>query len=734
MNLYNNDVPMMKSKFIALLFIGSLLPLSVVAQNGSKTPSLDEITSGQFYARGAGYGMRSMADGLHYTSISTDGTALLRYSFATGKLVDTLFSTNKARDCEFTTFDDYQISPNGHHILVYTDTESIYRRSTKSHVYHYDVRRNRVEPLSETLGKVMIPTFSPDGRMVAFVREGDIFIKKFDFDTEVRVTSDAKFNSVMNGITDWVYEEEFTTTSLMSWSEDSQSLAFVRTDESAVPQYGMTMYRNELYPQDYTYKYPKAGEPNSIVTVHLYDVASRKLKDLPLPKENRYYIPRIEFTGRDGNLAIMTLNRRQDHFRMYYANYKTMLPKLVFEERSNTYIDSEHIQGLKFTPSGFAYVSERSGYAHLYLFSDRGQLQRTLTSGKWDITSFYGVDPNGTAYYQAADEHPSRRSIYSVDTKGRRVRLGAHGGLNDAIFSSNYTYFIGSHSDLTTPLATAVYRTKDNREVRMLENNSALSKRLEDYSFAKKELISLQLQDGTVLNGWELRPKDFDPNKKYPLLMTQYSGPNSQQVLDRYSFGWEYYLASKGIIVICVDGRGTGARGEAWRKGTYLRLGVQESADQIAAAKALAQRPYIDGTRIGIWGWSFGGYNTLMSLCHGAGTFKLGIAVAPVTDWRYYDTIYTERFMRTPKENPEGYKSSSVLEAAHQLQGRLLLIHGSADDNVHLQNSMELISRLVEANKPFDMAVYTDKDHSIRGGKTSLHLYSKMAQYLIDHL
>lgn len=710
------------------------LCLGVQAQDGGKAPTLNEIVGGYFYARSAGHGMRSMSDGRHYTSISQRGDALLRYSFATGKLVDTLFSCKTARDCEFDRFDDYQISDNGHHILIHTDQTSIYRRSTKSKVYHYDVRRNRVEPLSQGGGMLRIPTLSPDGRMVAFVRDGDIFVKKFDFDTEVRVTSDGKVNAIMNGITDWVYEEEFSVTNLMSWSEDSECLAFVRTDERSVPEVQLPFYNSMLYPESYNYKYPKAGEDNSLVSVHLYDIASRKLKTIPLKVEESYYIPRIEFVGRDGNLAVMTLNRRQDHFRMFYINYKTMLPKLTFEERSDTYIDSEHIQSLRFVPQGFAYVSERSGYAHLYLISDRGQVLRPLTQGAWDVTDFYGVDASGAVYYQAADEHPTKRGIYRADAKGRKSRLGAKDGVSQAVFSTSFDYFIGSHSRLNTPLYTAVYRTADNKEVRLLEDNATLAVRLSEYSFTPKTMTSIRIADGTVLNAWEVRPKDFDPKKKYPLIITQYSGPNSQQVLDRYGFGWEYYLASQGFVVVCVDGRGTGGRGTAWRKGTYLSLGQQESADQVAAARALGERSYIDASRMAIWGWSYGGYNALMSLCHGEGVFKLGIAVAPVTDWRYYDTIYTERYMRTPKENPEGYKASSVLEAAGKLRGRLLLIHGSLDDNVHPQNTMELVARLVDQNKPFDMAIYTDKDHSIRGGNTSSHLYAKMAQYLIEHL
>lgn len=719
---------------IKLMLAMSTLVLSLAAQNGHKLPTIDEIFTGKFSARGAGYGMRSTTDGQHYTLVSQDGSAILRYNFATGALVDTLFSTAKARDCEFKRFDDYQIAPSGHHILLHTEREHIYRRSTKSVVYHYDVRRNRVQPLSETQGKVMIPTFSPDGRMVAFVREGDIFIKKFDYDTEVRVTTDAKRNHVMNGVTDWVYEEEFSVTKLMSWSEDGASLAFVRTDESAVPEYRMPMYHGNLYPTDYTYKYPKAGEPNSRVSVHLYDVADRKLKHIPLKEEDSYYIPRIDFVGRGGNLAVMTLNRRQNHFKMFYVNYKTMIPKLVFDERSESYVDSENIQTLEFVPQGFAYTSERSGYAHLYLFGDNGQVIRPLTSGQWDVTAFYGLDEQGNAYYQAADEHPSQRAIYRVDAKGKRTRLGAGRGTNKAIFSTSFDYFINSYASLASPTVTEVYRSKDNKSLRTLEDNAALRKKLSKYSFAQKELTNISLADGVELNAWMLKPHNFDANKKYPVLMIQYSGPNSQLVLDDYRFGWEYYLASQGYIVVCADGRGTGARGEAWRKGTYLKLGVQESADQIAAAKALGKLPYVDAKRIGIWGWSFGGYNTLMSLCHGKGTFKLGIAVAPVTDWKYYDTIYTERFMRTPQENPDGYRKSSVLEVADKLQGKLLIIHGSADDNVHVQNTMDLTTHLVEAGIPFDMAIYTDKDHGIRGGKTSQHIYGKMARYVIEHL
>lgn len=724
----------MKVLPLLLGLITGLSPLTLVAQHGSRTPELGAIVQGHFAAHGAGYGVRSLPDGEHYTLITPERGAIVRYSFATGEAIDTLFSTSRARDCNFKQFDDYILSEDGRHILLMTETEPIYRRSSRSLVWHYDVRRNRVEPLSSSPGKVMIPTFSPDGRMVAFVREGNIFIKKFDFDTEVQVTRDGRANAIMNGTTDWVYEEEFTTTQLMSWSEDSEFLAFAKTDESAVKQYEMPMYRGQTYPEDYVYKYPKAGMDNSRLSVHVYNVKDRSEQRITLPEGTDYYIPRLEYVGRGRSLAIFTLNRQQNHLRLFYVHSKTLVPKLVFQEQEEAYIDSDNVQSLAFTPTGFAYLSERDGYAHLYLFSDKGVLQRQATRGAYDVTAFYGVDRSGNLYYQSAETSPMERTIYRIDPKGRKQLLGQAGGTNRAVFSKGFTYFIGSHTSLNSPMHTALYRTQGNQALRTLQDNSVLKQRLSEYRFAEKEFIQVDTKSFGKLNGWMLKPVNFDPNRRYPVVMVQYSGPNSQQVLDRYSFGWEYHLSHEGFIVVCVDGPGTGARGEQWRKQTYLELGVRESQGQIEAAQSLARLPFVDGARMAIWGWSFGGYNTLMSLCHGAGTFKVGIAVAPVTDWRYYDTIYTERYMRTPKENPKGYKISSVLEAASGLQGKLLLIHGSADDNVHVQNSLDLIEQFVRADKQFDLMIYPDRDHSIRGGNTSKHIYTKMVQYLKDHL
>lgn len=721
-------------RLVIILLLG-IVTMCAMAQTGRKPVDLKEITSGMFYARSAGGGIRSMPDGEHYTEMNRERTAIVRYNYASGKAVDTLFSVERARECPFKQIQNYEVSSTGHHILLFTDMESIYRYSYCAAVYDYDVRRNLVKPLSEHAGKVMIPTFSPDGRMVAFVRGNNIFIKKFDFDTEVQVTTDGQINSILNGATDWVYEEEFGVTNLMSWSADNAFLAFVRSDESAVPEYRMPMYEDKLYPEDYAYKYPKAGEKNSTVSLHLYNVADRNTKLVSLPIDADGYIPRIAFTDNADELAVMTLNRLQNDFKMYYVHPKSLVAKLILQDMNKRYVDSDWIQTLKFTAGGgFAYVSEKDGFAHIYLYDNKGVMRRQITSGNWDVTKLYGVDASGTVFYQSAEESPIRRAVYALDAKGRKTKLSPNVGTNDALFSSNYAYYINTYSSAATPTVVSVFRSKGAKELRTLEDNVALRERLKAYRYNPKEFTTIKTESGLELNAWIVKPLDFDPSRRYPVLMVQYSGPNSQQVLDRYSFDWEHYLASKGYIVACVDGRGTGARGEEWRKCTYMQLGVFESDDQIAAATAIGQLPYVDATRIGIWGWSYGGYMTLMSMCRGNGTFKAGIAVAPVADWRFYDSVYTERFMRTPKENASGYKKSSALDVASQLQGNLLIVSGSADDNVHLQNTMLFTEALVQANIPFDMAIYMDKNHSIYGGNTRYHLFTRKAKFLFDNL
>lgn len=705
------------------------------AQTGDKSVSLKEITNGMFRQKTAVGEMRSLPDGEHYTAMNAERNMIVKYSYRTGKAVDTLFNATTARECEFTKFDGYTISSTGHHILVWRETEPIYRRSYKAAVYDYDVRRNYVKPITDSKEKVMIPTFSPDGRMCAFVKDNNIWIRKFDFDTEVQVTKDGALNKILNGTTDWVYEEEFAVTNLMAWSPDSEYLAYVRTDETEVPEYSMQVYGEGLYPSYYNFKYPKAGQKNSTVSVKAYSVQTRDTKHLDVPMDEDGYIPRITFTQNASQLAVMTLNRHQNIFNMYYVNPKSGVSRLILREENECYVDSEWLSSIHFLSNGFTYVSEQDGYAHIYLYSPTGVLQKQITQGNWDVTRLIGYDEaTKNTYYESAEESPLRRAVYKIDAKGVKTRLTPEEGTNSAAFSANYAYFVNRYSNANTPMRITVNETKSRKVLRTLQDNAELRERLAQYRFGKKEFFTLTTKSGFELNAWMVKPANFDESKKYPVMITQYSGPNSQQVLDSYSFDWEQYLAANGIIVVCVDGRGTGARGEAFRKCTYLRMGEKESQDQVEAAQALGQYPYVDAGRMAIWGWSFGGYNTLMALSVGHGTFKVGIAVAPPTDWKYYDTVYTERYMRTPQENFDGYAATSPLKKVKDLEGKLLLIHGTADDNVHFMQSMEYAEALVQAGKQFDMHVYKDRNHGISGGNTRYHLYTKMSNYLFENL
>lgn len=724
---------MKRLKLVSVLFV--FCANALCAQNGGKPVELKDITGGKFRQVTSVGEMRSLPDGEYYTAMNNERSMIIKYSYRSGNAVDTLFNVNTARECTFDKFDGYEISSTGHHIMVWCETEPIYRRSFKSVVYDYDVRRNYVKPISESKSKLMIPTYSPDGRMCAFVRDNNIWIRKFDFDTEVQVTKDGELNKILNGITDWVYEEEFAVTNLMAWSPDSEYLAFVRSDESDVKEYSMQMYGEGTYPSYYNFKYPKAGEKNSTVTLHSYCVQTRDTKHLDVPLDEDGYIPRITFTKNSDQLAVMTLNRQQNLFNMYYVNPKSGVSRLILREENKCYVDSEWLKSIQFLNNGFLYVSEQDGYSHIYMYSPTGVMQRQVTKGNWDVTQLLGIDEaTKTVYYESAEESPMQRAVYKIDAKGVKTKLSTEKGTNNAQFSANFAYYVNRYSNANTPMKITVNETKTKKVLRTLQDNAALNERLAKYNFANKEFFTVNTASGVELNAWMVKPLNFDENKRYPVLMFQYSGPNSQQVLDSYSFDWERYLSTKDILVVCVDGRGTGARGEAFRKCTYMNMGDLESKDQVEAAHALAELPYVDGDRMAIWGWSFGGYNTLMALTVGKGTFKVGIAVAPPTDWRYYDTVYTERFMRTPQENQRGYDLTSPLKRVKELQGKLLLIHGTADDNVHFKQTMDYAEALVQANKQFDMHVYRDRNHSIYGGNTRFHLYTKMSNYLFDNL
>ncbi|GHV10503.1 peptidase S9 [Bacteroidia bacterium] len=716
-------------KKLSTLFMGLLMTGALLAQTGNQPLTLHDIVTGQYSAKGISE-MYPLPDGEHYTVLDANGKAILKYSYKTGKITDTLFHVDNVRETHLSSIEGYIIDSRGYRILVWNEKEKIYRRSWKANVYDYDVRRNFLKPITEAGGKISIPTFSPDGRMAAFVRDNNLWIKKFDYDTEIQITQDGAFGSILNGVTDWAYEEEFAQTALLSWSVDSQFLAYVKSDETEVPTFGFQVFNGDLYPKSYSYKYPKAGEKNSTVACYAYNVETKDTKKMDVPLDADGYIPAIRFTANPDQLAVMTLNRQQNNFNLYFAHPKSTTAKLILHDESQYYIAPDFILAIAFSRDNFACVSEKDGFAHIYLYSMTGVLEKQVTSGKWDVTKLYGFDPVTKAvYYQSAEESPLRRAIYKADAKGVKTKLSTQTGTNNATFSATFKYFINNFSNTATPNRISICDEK-GKELSVLQDNSAVQKRLAEVRFSPKEFFTFTTGNGDVLNGWMIKPTNFDAHKKYPVLMSQYSGPGSQEVLDKYEMDWYNYLAEQGYIIVSVDGRGTGARGEEFRKCTYLQLGLLESDDQIEAAKYLGKQSYIDKDRIAIWGWSFGGFNTLMCLSRGNGIFKAGIAVAPVTDWRFYDSIYTERFMRTPNENFTGYDKTSPIKLANQLQGDLLLMHGASDDNVHYQNSMYYATALIEAGKDFQMMSYPNKNHSILGDKTREHLYTRIINFL----
>lgn len=732
----------MKSLFALLTLL--FLSLGIQAQK----VTLQDVAQGTYRAQNI-YGLKPMLDGEHYTQISSDHKRIVKYSFKTGKEVEAIFDVTKARDCNFKTFDDYILSPDEKLILIQTETKPIYRHSFTAVYYIYNVKNNTLEPLSNN-GPQQVPLFSPDGNQIAFVRNNNIFLVKLLFgNSESQVTKDGEYNKVLNGIPDWVYEEEFSFNRAFDFSADSKMIAYIRFDESQVPMFSFPWYKGmapakedyTTYPGKYEYKYPKAGETNSTVTVHTYDIKSHVTRQMDLPLDKDGYIPRIKFTSDPEKLAIMTLNRHQNRFDLYLANPRSATCKVAIRDEAEQYIKEQEYGSIAFYPNHIVLMSERDGYNHLYLYTIAGNLVRQITKGNFEVTDFLGYnEANGTTYYASNEGSPLRTAIYKIDSKGKKTKLSTKEGTNNALFSKNFAYFINTYSSKDTPTEITLNDSK-GRELVTLLDNKQLKSQLTHLNMPTKEFFTFKTSQGVELNGWMMKPANFDPNKKYPVIMHQYSGPGSQQVLDKWGIGsfgdggmFEAYMCDKGYIMVCVDGRGTGGRGAAFEKCTYLFLGVKESEDQVETARYLGTLPYVDGSRIGIWGWSFGGYNTLMSMSDGSGAFKAGVAIAAPSDWRFYDTVYTERFMRTPKENGDGYNAGSAISRASKLQGKLLLIHGTADDNVHYQNAAEYSEALVQANKQFDMQVYTNRNHSIFGGNTRNHLMNRVANFFLENL
>ena len=702
-----------------LMFMSSLL-------TAQPAFTYDDMARGMFAQRSV-YGLRSMKDGEHYTT-QIQGK-IIRNSYRTGEAVETIFESP-----EGFFFTSYEFSADERKILLTTDTEPIYRHSFRAEYCVYDRDTKQIQPLSPN-GKQQSAALSPDGKKVAFVRDNNLFYVTLDTMGEVQVTTDGLFNHILNGIPDWVYEEEFGFSRAFEWSPTSDRIAFLRFDESRVKQYHMNMFQNQLYPTDYVFKYPKAGEDNSIVTVHTYELNNGQAYRMNIGAETDQYIPRIKWIP-DGRLAIYRVNRLQNHFEMLLADAVTGDSKVVFEERNERYVERVDDETITFLADGNRFIvkSEKDGYFHLYLYSFEKGLLNRITEGNWEVTQMLGVDEtNDRLYYMSCETSPLRRNLYSVKLNGKdKERLTKGEGTYRIAFSNGFKYYISYFSNAATPMTVSLH-SADGKEIRILEDNSALKSRLTEMNIPVKEFFTFINEAGVELYGWMLKPNGFSEHKSYPVLMTQYSGPGSQRVADSWGMDWESALVQQGYIVVCVDGRGTGYRGEEFKKCTYLELGKYEVEDQIFAAKYLGTLPYVDKDRIGIYGWSYGGFMALNCILKGADVFSTAIAVAPVTNWRYYDTIYTEIYNGLPQDNPSGYDQNSPIFFADLLQGNLLIAHGTGDDNVHIQNTYEMVNRLVEENKDFEMYIYPDKNHGMAPGGRR-HLMNRCIEFLNRNL
>ena len=728
------------------LTITALLMFVATMSAGGKL-TLPDITSGKFAAKTVN-GINPIEGTDTYARISQDGERVVCCSFKTGKELSVLFDVKNTMGCKIDGFDDYVLSPDGKRMLIQTKTERIYRRSFKADFYIYNIESRRLDRLSDG-DKQQIPTWSPDGQQVAFVRGGNIFLVKLLYDNaEIQVTKDGKFNEVINGLPDWVNEEEFGFNSALTFNADGTMICWIRYDESKVKTYSLEMYKGmkpakeeyDTYPGFYSYKYPKAGEDNSTVSAWSYDIKSHKINRLQVHLDADGYMPRIKPTNDPMRIVVYTMNRHQDDLCLYAVNPRSTVAQLIIKEHVDKYVREEAMEGVKFVGDKILLPSDRSGYTKLYIYNMNGQLQRTIGDGNYDITSVYGYDPKtGDVYYQAAALGATDRQVYVTHKNGKTVRLTDREGWNTAFFSGDFQYFVNTWSDYNTPYVFTT-RTRDGKVINTIEDNKAVKQLVSDYGFCKREPFSFTTSEGVVLNGWMVKPKDFDANKKYPVIMHQYSGPGSQQVTNSWSAGsmgqggaFDSYLAQEGFIVVSVDGRGTGGRGSEFEKCTYLNLGNLESKDQVETALYVGSLPYVDKDRIGIWGWSYGGFNTLMSMSEGRGVFRAGVAIAPPTNWKYYDSVYTERYMRTPKENPDGYATNPI-ERAPKLHGALLICHGTADDNVHPQNTYEYSEALVQADKDFRELFYTNRNHGIFGGNTRNHLLRQVVQFFKTEL
>jgi len=734
---------------IKYLFISLFLVIGTIVASAQEKKNFeleDLYQRGTFYAKSV-RGMNSMKDGKTYASFEKGQLNI--YNYKTGKLANTLFSITDLvmNDADMPiALQNYELSDNEDKMLCVTDMESIYRHSFHATYYIYDFKTKTLQPLSDN-GKQRLATFSPDATKVAFMRDNNLFIKDLNTGEERQFTDDGLYNHIINGAPDWVYEEEFSFSQGFYWSPDSKKIAYMKFDESNVREFQMEEFEG-LYPEWYSFKYPKAGEDNSIVGIYVYDLESGKTVKMDTGEEIDIYLPRIAWTKDANILAIQRLNRHQNHLEILAANATTGQSRVFYDETNDYYIDITDDWHFLDDGNSFLMTSEKSGYNHIYLYLLDGTLVKQLTDGPWDVTKVYGFDGK-EVYFQAAKNAATDRQIYAVNLKGQMREVIGRVGTNDARFSNDFSYLININSSITQPRQFELYTNK-GKLVRVLEDNHEFAEKLSTFNLGEKKLMKISdpaftLPDGTQVDvdAWQILPPDFDPSKKYPVLIYVYGGPGHQTVNNAWAdsdYWWMQLLAQHGIISVSINNRGSGAQGEVFKKMTYLQLGKYETEDMITLAKYMAKQPYVDASRIGIYGWSYGGFMAANGITKGADVISTAVSVAPVTNWRYYDNVYTERFMRTPQENPDGYDLNSPVHNTELIKGNYLLCHGSGDDNVHYQNAMELIKAMISNGKQFDLMIYPNKNHGIYGGyeygsgECRMHLFNKIDNFLFKHL
>jgi len=728
---------MKKITILAIAFV-SILP-SLHAQK--KDITLDDIWKQRKFIPKQIDELRSTTDGKHYTTLSniTGGQAIIAFEYTTGKATDTLFST---KDIDVTKLgknldiESYALSPGEKKVLISTETEHIYRHSSVARYYIWDREKKTLTRLSDDNNKVLYATFSPDGNMVAYIYKGDLYTRNLTNDKTTRITTDGS-DQVFNGISDWVYEEEFVVTQAYFWSPDSKSVAFYRFDDSRVPTFSMNEYHDSLYPTVYSFKYPKCGEDNPMVSIHIYNVQKSNTVTVTPPKPFEY-VPRIKWTQSSSTLSVQYMDRHQDTLALVLADANTGKTTPVFTQGEKGYIDINDVLTFINNNTEFIWMSDIDGYSHLYRYSISGKLINQITSGKWDVLDVKGInEKTHTIYFMSSETSAIDKDLCSVNWEGKdKKKLSTMTGSNDANFSSDYSCYISTFSNTDEPCLITL-NNLEGKQIRVLEDNKKLKETLKNYNLGKKSFFTFTTAQGVNLNGWMIKPPGFDSTKRYPVFMAVYGGPGANTVINNWdgvNNMWYQMLAEKGYIVTSVDNRGTGCRGAEFKKCTYLHLGQLETKDQMEAGKYYGSLPFVDKNRIGIWGWSYGGYMAAMCITKGADVFKMAISVAPVTNWKYYDDIYTERYMRTPKENPEGYENGSPMHYVKNMKGSYLLIHGTGDDNVHFQNSIEFIKALQAADKPFSLMIYPDKNHSIYGGNTRYYLYNELTNFITTNL